>query len=141
MDDRLSMTDLGRRASLLSGSLAAALACTLAAGCVAQPIYAAAQPAGSAGLARQVELAVADASRRFGINVAEVKVQIAEPVTWLDGSLGCPERDLMYTQTLVPGYRIRISAGDQRLDYHADSRGEMLLCPPERSMDPSPARR
>jgi hypothetical protein len=47
----------------------------------------------------------------------------------------------MYTQALVPGYRIRIAAGDQRLDYHADGRGQMLLCPPERSMDPLPARR
>jgi len=141
MDDRLSMTELGRRASLLAGSLAAALACTLPAGCVAQPISASAQPAGSAGLARQVELAVADASRRSGIDMAEVKVERAEPVTWPDGSLGCPERDLMYTQALVPGYRIRIAAGNQRLDYHADVRGEMLLCPPERSMDPSPGRR
>jgi hypothetical protein len=43
---------------------------------------------------------------------------------------------MMYTQALVPGYRIRVRAGEQLLDYHATSRGHFLLCPPGRAIDP-----
>jgi hypothetical protein len=39
---------------------------------------------------------------------------------------------------LVPGYRIRIQAGDNVLDYHASRRGYLVLCPPGRSVDPVP---
>ena len=63
----------------------------------------------------------------------KLKVSSVETVTWLDGSLGCPEPDLMYTQALVAGYRIRIEAGGKTLDYHADKRGTVVLCPPERA--------
>jgi hypothetical protein len=36
----------------------------------------------------------------------------------------------------VPGYRIRIEAGSKTLDYHADARETVLLCPPERAVQP-----
>jgi hypothetical protein len=40
---------------------------------------------------------------------------------------------------LMPGYRIRLEAGGKALDYHADQRGTVLLCPPERAQAPLPA--
>ena len=90
---------------------------------------------------RQIQAALADASRRSGIGADELRVDSAEHVTWRDGSLGCPMPDMMYAQALVPGYRIRIVAGGRTLDYHADTRGAMVLCPLERAVDPLPTRR
>jgi hypothetical protein len=88
-----------------------------------------------------VEAALNDAAQRTGIAVARLRLVAVERVTWLDGSLGCPEPDLMYAQALVPGYRIRIDAGGKALDYHADLHGALLLCPPERAVPPAAAPR
>jgi hypothetical protein len=87
-----------------------------------------------------VQAALSDAARVTGLAVAKLKVASVDNVTWLDGSLGCPEPDLMYTQALVAGYRIRIVAGDQSLDYHADTHGTLLLCPQGRAVPPAPGR-
>ena len=119
------------RAGLAAGLLAAAmLGCAAAADEAALPRPSTAQPAGSPELALHIQAALADAARRTGIDAAALKVASAERVTWLDGSLGCPEPDLLYTQALVPGYRIRIEAGGETLDYHAGTRGAPQLCPP-----------
>jgi hypothetical protein len=85
-----------------------------------------------------VTAALADAATRTGAKVADVTVVAAEPVTWSDGSLGCPEPGLMYTQALVPGYRIVLEVAGQRLDYHAGTRGAPKYCPAERAQSPSP---
>ena len=34
----------------------------------------------------------------------------------------------MYTQALVPGYRIVLEAGGRELDYHASESGTIKLC-------------
>ncbi len=88
-----------------------------------------------------VQAALADASRQTGRDIGTLKVVSAEVVTWPDGSLGCPQPGMMYTQALVPGYRIRIDAGGSVLDYHASTRGQLVLCPPERAMPPLPQER
>ena len=82
--------------------------------------------------------ALADAARRTGLAPEALEVLGAEAVTWPDGSLGCPQPGMMYTQALVPGYRIRIQAGDQVLDYHAGRSGQPSLCPAEFARDPAP---
>lgn len=114
---------------LLAGLLVAStLGCASAAG-------------GSPELAWHLQAALADAARRTGMGAAALEVVSAERVTWLDGALGCPEPGLMYTQALVPGYRIRIKAGGQMLNYHAGARGAPLLCPPGRAAVPASGRR
>lgn len=92
----------------------------------------------SPGLDVMVEAALAEAARRTGLARAALQVVSAEDVTWADGSLGCPQSGANYTMALVPGYRIRIQAGAQLLDYHASTRGQLLLCPAGRSVDPTP---
>ena len=87
--------------------------------------------------AAPVQAALDDAARLTGVAVASLRVTRVERVTWLDGSLGCPEPGMMYAQTLMPGYRIRVEAGDRTLDYHADTRGTVLPCPPERAVPPA----
>jgi len=79
---------------------------------------------------------LADARQRSGD--AEARVVAAVAVTWSDGSLGCPEPDRMYTQALVRGWRIRVAAAGQDLDYHASLRGHWVLCPPGRAKAPVP---
>lgn len=79
----------------------------------------------------------ADASQRTGLDVAKLEIQESVAVTWADGSLGCPQPGMTYTMALVPGYRIRIKAGQQILDYHASARGYWVLCPSGRAVDPS----
>lgn len=88
-------------------------------------------------LRSMVAAAMDDAMRRTKLDRSRLEVVSAEHVTWTDGSLGCPHPDLMYTQALVPGYRIRIKAGSEVLDYHAGKRGPPVLCPPSRSVEPA----
>ncbi|MGE5337867.1 MAG: hypothetical protein ACM3PU_08555 [Gemmatimonadota bacterium] len=90
------------------------------------------------GQAQIVRSALAHAARTSGLAPSALVVESAIRVIWPDGSLGCPEPGMVYTQALVPGYRIRIRAGDALLDYHASARGELTLCPPGRSTEPLP---
>ena len=61
-----------------------------------------------------------------------------ESVTWRDGAFGCPSSDRMYTQALVPGWRIVVTDGSRSATYHASRSGRWLLCPPERAQQPLP---
>jgi len=86
----------------------------------------------------RIDAAIADAARRTGIAAASIKLVAAEAVTWPDGSLGCPQPGMAYTQALVPGYRIRLDAAGRALDYHAGERGAPAYCPAERAREPVP---
>lgn len=94
------------------------------------------RPPATASLASVTESALADAARVTGLALAELRVASAEPVTWGDGSLGCPEEGMLYSQALVPGYRIRVVAQGRVLDYHASRDGRLLLCPEWRAVPP-----
>jgi hypothetical protein len=85
-----------------------------------------------------IEAVLADAVEQTGLALDVLEVQSAEAVTWSDGSLGCPRPGMEYTQALVPGYRIKIRAGERILDYHANRRGYWILCPDGASQDPLP---
>lgn len=83
-----------------------------------------------------VQAALADAARRSGLPGDALRVHSAQAVTWRDGSLGCPQAGMAYTQALVPGYRVRIVAGDRVLDYHAGRSGVPQWCPADRAQEP-----
>lgn len=85
-----------------------------------------------------VEAVRADASRYAGTAPEQVKLVSADSVTWSDGSLGCPQPGRSYTQALVAGWRIRVEAGGEVLDYHASQRGQWVWCPAGRSPEPAP---
>jgi hypothetical protein len=82
------------------------------------------------------DAALTDAARRTGLKQTELEVLSAEAVTWSDGSLGCPQPGMMYTQALVPGFRIRVRAGTATLDYHAGRHGAPMFCPAGRVVPP-----
>jgi hypothetical protein len=70
---------------------------------------------------------IADAARRAGVDPADVTVLSAEARTWGDGSLGCPEAGMSYTQVQVDGYQAIVSAGSNTYDYRI-GRGRWRLC-------------
>jgi hypothetical protein len=84
------------------------------------------------------EAALIDAAKRTGMSRNQLEVLSAEAVTWSDGSLGCPMPGMVYTQALVPGFRVRIRAGGKELDYHAGRTGAPVLCPAGRATPPIP---
>jgi hypothetical protein len=71
---------------------------------------------------------VADAAQRSDTEPDAVEVIQAEAVTWNDGSLGCPEPGMMYTQALVDGYQVILRAGDDELDYRVSAAGGFRIC-------------
>lgn len=75
-----------------------------------------------------LEEITADAADRTGVEPDEVTILAAESVTWSDGSLGCPEPGMMYTQALVPGYRVVLEAGGTEMHFHASERGDIQFC-------------
>ena len=79
-----------------------------------------------------------DAANRPTTARAGIKVLSEEAVTRPAGSLGCPQPGMMYTQALVPGYRIVLQAGEQILNYHAMSRGRPVFCQAGRVTAPVP---
>jgi hypothetical protein len=79
-----------------------------------------------------------DLLERLEVSREAIAVEQAGVVVWRDGSLGCPEPGMMYTQALVPGYRIILTAGDETFDYHASERGYFVLCAEGMAQDPLP---
>lgn len=78
--------------------------------------------------AAMLDSVVEVAARDTGIAADEIRVVTADAVTWSDGSLGCPEDGQMYTQALVPGYRVVIEAAGEELSYHASESGDFRAC-------------
>lgn len=107
-------------------------------GLVIVPLLLAASAAAAGPIDAAIHRARTDAARRAGIAAGSIELVSAEAVTWPDGSLGCPQPGMAYTQALVPGYRIRLRARGQVLDYHAGRIGMPVLCPASRSIDPTP---
>jgi hypothetical protein len=75
-----------------------------------------------------LEQVVADAASGAGVDPSDVRVVTAESVTWSDGSLGCPEPGMMYTQALVPGYRVVVEIDGGELHFHASESGDLAFC-------------
>jgi hypothetical protein len=96
-------------------------------------------PVRSPELQAMVRAAVADAARRTGAEPASITVVSAEPVTWPDSSMGCPQPGRSYMQVLVAGHLIRLLAGKDTLAYHAGARGEPFYCAAGRSTAPAAA--
>ena len=74
-----------------------------------------------------LESIMADATSRVATESSIIVVR-AQSVTWSDGSLGCPEPGVSYTQALVDGYWVVLDADGQMLDYRVSARGGFRLC-------------
>ena len=63
----------------------------------------------------------------------------AEAVIWNDGSLGCPEPGMQYTQALVNGYWVVIRSAEGVYDFRLRRDGGFRLCPEGRGHPPLPS--
>lgn len=89
-------------------------------------------PTGAPAPRRDVLIAVEDLAATLVVDPAEVEVVSVEEVTWRDGSRGCAEPGMSYTQALVDGSRITLRAGGKTYEYHAGGSR-----PPERCAKPT----
>ena len=71
---------------------------------------------------------LADAARRTGASEETIEVVRADAMTWNDGSLGCPEPGMLYTQALVDGFQVILDADGEELDYRVGQGGSFRLC-------------
>jgi hypothetical protein len=86
------------------------------------------EPSGSIDLPTSViDPVVAEVARLASVPVNEVTVISAEEVTFPDGSLGCPQPGMSYTQALVDGYKIVAEAGGKMYDFRG-SGSTFRLC-------------
>jgi hypothetical protein len=87
-----------------------------------------------------------DLARRALVKPETITVVGAAELQWPDGSLGCPKPGEMYTQMIVPGYRVVLQANGERYAYHSDQRGKFVVCanglalPPAQQQMKSPTR-
>ncbi|MFV0407518.1 MAG: hypothetical protein ACK5LN_11995 [Propioniciclava sp.] len=65
-----------------------------------------------------------------GVDPAEMQVLSADRVMWSDGSWGCPQPGMGYTQALVEGSRIVVEVAGQSYDYRFGSGDGFRLCTP-----------
>ncbi len=58
-------------------------------------------------------------AERMGVDVDQVTVEGFAEVMWSDGSIGCPQPGMMYTQALVPGLQLVLGVDGELASYHA----------------------
>src|SRR4051794_3727547 len=73
------------------------------------------------------DLARKDLAERLKIDAAKITVVSQKETVWPDGSLGCPQPGMSYTQVQTPGFMIELSAGGKTYMYHSDKRN-VLYC-------------
>lgn len=70
----------------------------------------------------------ADLAMHLDVGEASIEIVSTEQVTWSDGSLGCPEPGMFYTQALVEGTRIILEHDGRFFAYHSGADNEPFLC-------------
>lgn len=76
-------------------------------------------------------------SEKLNVAVDAVEVVSAAAMMWNDGSLGCARPDQVYTQAVVPGYRVILQYAGTKYDYRAGEGGYFFLCELPTLMEPS----
>ena len=72
--------------------------------------------------------AIADLATRLGIDESGVEFVSQEAVTWPDGSLGCPQPGMGYTQVLVSGSLVVLHVNGVSYEYHSGGGNDLFYC-------------
>lgn len=72
--------------------------------------------------------AARDLAARLGVPLEQVNLVSEELVEWPDGSLGCPQPGMMYTQVMTDGIRIVMEVGGAQYNYHGGGTRAPFLC-------------
>ncbi len=75
-------------------------------------------PASDAELVTLAEAARADLATQLGVSEGDIAITSAALVVWNDGSIGCPQPGMSYTQALVDGARITLLHAGTEYIYH-----------------------
>ena len=79
-------------------------------------------------LEAMVQFAREDLAGRLDAPLDAIALLKFESVVWPDGSLGCPQPGMAYTQVLVEGYRILLNYQGEIYSYHGGESREPFLC-------------
>jgi hypothetical protein len=82
----------------------------------------------SAHQREKITQAAEDLARRLNITADQIQLIDIASVVWSDGSLGCPQPGMFYTQALVEGLRIRLGVGERIYHYHSGRNQAPFLC-------------
>jgi hypothetical protein len=92
------------------------------------------------GLEGLVAQAQSDLAERLSIPVDQIEVLSASSVVWPDGSLGCPQPDMAYTQVPQDGVLIRLAVGSNVYNYHGGGGRDLFICQQKlKSIEPLPS--
>lgn len=80
-----------------------------------------------------VQIAREDLAGRLSVEVDTIELIRFDEVTWPDGSLGCPRKDMRYKQVLVNGSLIVLRVDGVNYEYHSGGIRPPFYCP-----DPKP---
>lgn len=69
-----------------------------------------------------------DLAQRLAIDVGQIELLEATSIIWPDGSLGCPQPGMLYTQVQVDGVRLRFRVKDHIYEYHSGGTRAPFLC-------------
>lgn len=75
-------------------------------------------PSSDAELMTLAEAARADLATNLDVPEGDIAVTSAALVVWNDGSIGCPQPGMSYTQALVDGARITLTHAGTEYVYH-----------------------
>lgn len=84
-------------------------------------------PRSDADLLALAKEARSDLAGKLGVSEDGIAITGAAAVTWNDGSIGCPQPDMSYTQALVEGARVTLKHDDTTYTYHQSGDG-LFLC-------------
>jgi hypothetical protein len=71
--------------------------------------------------------AIAALASQVNLPADTLKLVNTEQTEWSDGSLGCPQEGMMYTQALVPGFKLTYNDGSRDYQVHTDTNGERAV--------------
>ena len=77
--------------------------------------------------AEAVALARRTLAAKLSVPVERIQFVSVSPVEWRDSSLGCPERGMVYTPVLTPGYKVTLREGDREHVVHV-ARTHAVIC-------------
>lgn len=78
-----------------------------------------------------VQTAIGDLAGRTGADRAEIEVVSVEEVDWPDGSIGCPQPGMVYTQAIVNGMKIVLRHQGIDYAYHQGGSRPVFYCAAE----------
>jgi len=82
----------------------------------------------ASGLEDLIEKAKEDLAQRLSIPTSDISLVEAKEVVWQDGSLGCPQPGMLYTQVITPGYLIKLKYDIRDFEYHAGKDRSPVYC-------------